>query len=213
MIRFACPSCGRPMGVRDEHAGRQGKCSCGAIVRIPNPERPTLTSLPNRISPAVLKKSHRGPPKGAQSSAALNDGRWSRADKLLLWGGLVVGVLVIAPLIILAVIQAERDAVRRKQLDAEHGQRLKQNLDKVLERQKQELDKSFRQGVEDLLVREQMSAEAERRVRGLTDVELLLESARLEADAGTEPGEGQIRMEAVGREKERRRLNRYHAQP
>ncbi|MCE9583812.1 MAG: hypothetical protein K8T20_15120, partial [Planctomycetes bacterium] len=34
-IAFACPVCGKRMSVPDAHAGKVGKCSCGASVRIP----------------------------------------------------------------------------------------------------------------------------------------------------------------------------------
>ena len=37
MIRFTCNSCGRPFALRDELAGRQGKCSCGAVMTVPSP--------------------------------------------------------------------------------------------------------------------------------------------------------------------------------
>ena len=35
MINFKCPTCGKSFNLRDEHAGRQGKCSCGAVITIP----------------------------------------------------------------------------------------------------------------------------------------------------------------------------------
>ncbi len=37
MIRFTCNSCGRPFALRDDLAGRQGKCSCGAVMTVPSP--------------------------------------------------------------------------------------------------------------------------------------------------------------------------------
>lgn len=37
MIRFTCSSCGKPFALRDELAGRQGKCSCGAVMTVPSP--------------------------------------------------------------------------------------------------------------------------------------------------------------------------------
>ena len=35
MICFTCPSCEKSFNLRDEHTGRQGKCSCGAVITIP----------------------------------------------------------------------------------------------------------------------------------------------------------------------------------
>ena len=35
MIHFNCPTCGKSFNLRDEHTGRKGKCSCGAVITIP----------------------------------------------------------------------------------------------------------------------------------------------------------------------------------
>ena len=35
MITFNCPTCGKSFSLRDEHAGRKGRCSCGAAITIP----------------------------------------------------------------------------------------------------------------------------------------------------------------------------------
>src|SRR4030042_2510037 len=35
VIRFQCPQCGKTLSVKSEYAGRQGKCSCGAVVAVP----------------------------------------------------------------------------------------------------------------------------------------------------------------------------------
>jgi len=38
MIQFNCPKCGRVLAVRDELAGRAGRCSCGAKIDVPDLE-------------------------------------------------------------------------------------------------------------------------------------------------------------------------------
>jgi len=41
MIRFDCPSCGKTIKVKDEGAGRKGKCpGCGEAIQIPKPAPP-----------------------------------------------------------------------------------------------------------------------------------------------------------------------------
>lgn len=36
MIEFKCPTCGKSLKVPDEHAGKKGKCACGAVVAVPS---------------------------------------------------------------------------------------------------------------------------------------------------------------------------------
>ncbi|MFH1370974.1 MAG: rhomboid family intramembrane serine protease [Planctomycetota bacterium] len=35
-IRFQCPKCGKALSVKNECAGKKGKCTCGAVVVVPN---------------------------------------------------------------------------------------------------------------------------------------------------------------------------------
>ncbi len=56
-IRFHCPKCGKHFKVRDELAGKSGRCPCGSHIRIPvsnqqlpAPEVKTPPSLPSIIS-------------------------------------------------------------------------------------------------------------------------------------------------------------------
>jgi hypothetical protein len=46
MIQFTCPTCGKEMAVRDELAGRAGKCACGAAMRVPSPMPQTSVVFP-----------------------------------------------------------------------------------------------------------------------------------------------------------------------
>lgn len=55
MIHFNCPHCDKAIRVRDEAAGRKGKClGCGATIQVPkNSVRiasPTTTEMPNAVS-------------------------------------------------------------------------------------------------------------------------------------------------------------------
>ena len=49
MIKFSCPKCGRTMKVRDELAGRAGKCGCGEIIRIPHLAENVVLGKPDEI--------------------------------------------------------------------------------------------------------------------------------------------------------------------
>src|SRR6516164_4261824 len=50
MIAFACPSCGKKLSVKDEHAGKKARCAgCEQPVAVPAPaplHPPTLASQP-----------------------------------------------------------------------------------------------------------------------------------------------------------------------
>ena len=59
-IRFKCNQCNKVFGVRDEDAGKKGKCSCGAILDIPS-KKPisdktvvSIESQTNTISESFL---------------------------------------------------------------------------------------------------------------------------------------------------------------
>ena len=41
-IKFNCPKCGKGFAVKDEAGGRTGKCSCGAVLKIPSTKVSTL---------------------------------------------------------------------------------------------------------------------------------------------------------------------------
>lgn len=45
-IRFSCPNCGKRFKVAEEQAGRNGKCTCGAVVQIP----PASSDIPDGIT-------------------------------------------------------------------------------------------------------------------------------------------------------------------
>src|SRR5262249_34317124 len=80
MIEFGCPSCGTTLRVKDELAGRTGKCpKCQAKTRVPDSARavdtsktvspppiPTATSISNQSSRLWL-----GAASGAIAAAAL----------------------------------------------------------------------------------------------------------------------------------------------
>ena len=47
-ISFACPRCGKHFKVREELAGKRAKCSCGNVLKIPDPAQlPPAETGPN----------------------------------------------------------------------------------------------------------------------------------------------------------------------
>ncbi len=100
-IRFSCP-CGRQFQVKDEEAGKRGKCpSCGRKVLIPTPEHD------------LMKRSSAEPPSRKKGIPV--DGRRRRpgssraVNPILLVGGLVLtGVVILsAGLFVLSGVRAE----------------------------------------------------------------------------------------------------------
>lgn len=69
MIQFACHRCGKQMSVRDEHAGRQGKCACGAVIVVPTPVVPPTMS-------AVVPQAKVAPPPPLPSSKNARTWQW-----------------------------------------------------------------------------------------------------------------------------------------
>jgi len=70
-IRLTCPECGKELSVRDELAGRRGKCpGCGGIITVPDAagEEPALTAQPVTRRP---RKSRLWPVAGALAMAAI----------------------------------------------------------------------------------------------------------------------------------------------
>jgi len=52
MIQFRCPSCDKRLRVSDdEDAGCQGRCSCGALLKIPRPGELRPVKVINEIEP------------------------------------------------------------------------------------------------------------------------------------------------------------------
>jgi hypothetical protein len=83
-IKFLCPSCKKVVSVKDEFAGKRGKCPhCGNVLTVPAPTRPPTTSGPpaaKRATPPPSPRSVRAPkpPPGpvdldAEAAAALRD--------------------------------------------------------------------------------------------------------------------------------------------
>jgi len=64
MVQFNCPTCGKSMTVRDEHAGRHGKCVCGAVVSIPR------TSAAGQTRPIADVSPEKGQNQTHSSDAA-----------------------------------------------------------------------------------------------------------------------------------------------
>ena len=40
MISLTCPGCRRTLRVKEELAGKKGKCSCGHVMTVPRPQAP-----------------------------------------------------------------------------------------------------------------------------------------------------------------------------
>ncbi len=56
MVDFNCPQCGYQMQVKDEHAGRTGKCkNCGEMVRVPSLRQKSLPPQPKAKLPPRAK--------------------------------------------------------------------------------------------------------------------------------------------------------------
>jgi multisubunit Na+/H+ antiporter MnhB subunit len=49
-IKFNCPKCGKRFTVKDESAGKRGKCSCGAVLEIPSTKVSTLELSGNGVA-------------------------------------------------------------------------------------------------------------------------------------------------------------------
>jgi hypothetical protein len=51
-IKFLCPSCKKVVSVKDEYAGKKGKCPhCGNVLTVPAPTRPPTATLPPSAKP------------------------------------------------------------------------------------------------------------------------------------------------------------------
>ncbi len=81
-IKFLCPNCKKVMSVKDEFAGKKGKCPhCAGIVTVPAPVRPPTAAVPPAAKPtAPPPRPVRAPrpPSGpfdldAEAAAALRD--------------------------------------------------------------------------------------------------------------------------------------------
>lgn len=48
-IKFKCPKCGKSFSVREQDAGKKGKCPCGAIISVPA----VCTKSPESQDPVV----------------------------------------------------------------------------------------------------------------------------------------------------------------
>jgi hypothetical protein len=61
-IKFNCPKCGKRFAVKDESAGKRGKCSCGAVLEIPSTKVSTLELSENgaAICAKCLKSIKKG---------------------------------------------------------------------------------------------------------------------------------------------------------
>ncbi|MEI7766327.1 MAG: hypothetical protein WCJ97_02690 [Phycisphaerae bacterium] len=55
MITFTCPTCGKAFNVRNELAGRDGRCACGAVIQVPSggsgAQEAHTSSIPTRTTP------------------------------------------------------------------------------------------------------------------------------------------------------------------
>jgi hypothetical protein len=94
MIQFKCRACGRSISVREEHAGENGKCACGAVLQIPkrDPVFPASTTATGSVKPADSQAviAHPSPV----------DDRMSRSNKRLLRGGISVCALIVIPVLL-----------------------------------------------------------------------------------------------------------------
>jgi ribosomal protein S27E len=93
MLRFKCPHCGKPFRVKEEHAGRKGKClGCGKIIRIPqaaaikSKEEPIVAVLVKEERPPAAAPQPQAPPPSPASQSANSgvnlqvsvEGNWGR---------------------------------------------------------------------------------------------------------------------------------------
>ncbi len=72
MIQFKCGSCGREIKVKDEYAGRQGKCpGCGTIVTVPAAQVAAPAGATGATAPPLSPAPQPGAPQpgGAQPGA------------------------------------------------------------------------------------------------------------------------------------------------
>lgn len=63
MIEFSCPSCGRTYRVRDELAGKTGRCKeCGAAMPIPGEDIPVAEAIEEAKAPPARRPTSAPPP-------------------------------------------------------------------------------------------------------------------------------------------------------
>jgi hypothetical protein len=81
-IKFLCPSCKKVVSVKDEYAGKKGKCPhCGNVLTVPAPTRPPTSAKPQAAKPPTPPPRPirtPKPPSGpvdidAEAAAALRD--------------------------------------------------------------------------------------------------------------------------------------------
>jgi len=123
------------MPVRDEHAGRNGKCACGAVVHIPTTGTASekvavgkVFSEPAQapVCDAKLQPAQRAAPGGktlptSPIGVAHAANRWSRREKLLLWGGTGVGLLLIFSLVLYLVVGGGKNPLPKEDRNREFG--------------------------------------------------------------------------------------------
>jgi S1-C subfamily serine protease len=100
MIRFNCPKCSKLIVLRDKYAGRKGACTCGAPFKVPDSGSKSSTPEPAK-SHVVASVDHVS--TSAQPHLSASE-RMTRNEKLILWGGLGLGIMVVAPLLLYVLI-------------------------------------------------------------------------------------------------------------
>jgi|GEM_PF-1646086 len=103
-IQFACKSCGKQFAVKDELAGKKGKCNqCGAETRVPTPSpspemRPSPPSAPAPsplpVTPARIETVSFAPvPATANVQVVMNNPPQSKGVNGLGVAGVIFGIL------------------------------------------------------------------------------------------------------------------------
>lgn len=124
-IKFRCKSCGKQFSVHTKLGGRDARCPCGAVLKIPMPEPDAidLTSCEVELPP-IPKMSKRKPGKVANTVAALgiviivaltayaiqNASRGSQFDLVMLvavFAGLIVALAALVLLLVLPGLIAQ----------------------------------------------------------------------------------------------------------
>src|ERR1700722_20144254 len=78
-IKFLCSNCKKVVSVKDEFAGKKGKCPhCGNVLTVPAPVRPPTAAVPPAVKPPPRPVRTPRPPTrpvdlDAEAAAALSD--------------------------------------------------------------------------------------------------------------------------------------------
>jgi len=105
MLHVTCSHCGKKMAVRDEYAGRMGKCVCGAVVSIPDSEQLSAYGFGSSLVVCQEPPKARGEDHAPEEPRRLNGsgGLWSSMSvKQRTWalGGAAMIVLLLVVIII-----------------------------------------------------------------------------------------------------------------